>query len=432
MSLPSHPRLRQVESFPVPQADGPPLFALRDPHGFATPIALPRPAAVLASLMDGQRSIAQIQEDFARIAGESVTSDELNGLVSELEHRLFLDSDRYRAHWKKEVETYLNSPLRPASHAGTAYAAQPDALREQLHETFISPYGPGVPRDVASETAAVTAGGNTSELCAVLSPHIDVRCGGPWFAWAYKKLVEESQADLFIILGTAHSPMNQLFSVSRKHFETPLGTVETDKKFVGRLQAKLNASAAGKELNLGADELAHRNEHSLEFQAIYLQYLLGERRKFTVVPVLVGSFHKFVREKTQPADSPIFQAFVAAMRQCITEFAGRVMLICSADLAHIGLRFGDRELLDRQRLEQQSDDDRELLATAVRCDAAAFFDHVAAEGDRSRICGLSPTYALLEILKPKRGELLKYGQAVEQDATSCVSFASMAFYGSSL
>jgi hypothetical protein len=35
---------------------------------------------------------------------------------------------------------------------------------------------------------------------------------------------------------------------------------------------------------------------------------------------------------------------------------------------------------------------------------------------------------MLEVARPKRGELLKYDQAVELDGTACVSFASAAFY----
>jgi hypothetical protein len=35
---------------------------------------------------------------------------------------------------------------------------------------------------------------------------------------------------------------------------------------------------------------------------------------------------------------------------------------------------------------------------------------------------------MLEAMRPGRGELLKYDQAIAPDGTSCVSFASVAFY----
>ena len=261
----------------------------------------------------------------------------------------------------------------------------------------------------------------------MLSPHIDLHRGGTAFAWAYKRVVEESDADLFVIFGTAHNPMRNLFSVTRKHFHTPLGMIETDRGFVSQLVAAV-AAARGAELNLLADELAHRREHSIEFQVVFLQYLLGNRRPFKIVPVLTGSFHEFVAQKTSPADSPQVSAFVTAMRQTAVRDKGRICYISGGDLAHIGQRFGDREFLSAERLKDQAANDRQLLDAACRCDPEAFFSHVAGQDDRHRICGLSPTYTMLEVMRPTRGEMLRYDQAVELDGTSCVSFASLAFY----
>ena len=421
MSDQQRPRLRQVESFPVGEPDGQVLFALRDPEGFASPVVLPYAAAVLASLMDGSRTLDEIQQQFEQQFGQKVGLADLERLIGQLEERCFLDSPRFRARWKAEIETYLNSRVRPAAHAGGAYAGDPDELRVQLAELFTCAEGPGSPGDYA-------ANGSSGRLCGVLSPHIDLHRGGPAFAWAYKKVVEESDADLFVIFGTAHNWMRNLFSVSRKHFETPLGTVETDLPFVSRLAAALAAQPAGQDIDLFADELAHRQEHSIEFQSLFLQYLLGSRRPFKVVPILTGSFHEFVSSGIQPAESPQVTAFVAAVQAAARQHKGRICYISGGDLAHIGQRFGDRALLDKHRLLEQSEDDRLLLEAACRADAQAFFSHVASQQDRSRICGLSPTYTMLQVMQPQRGEFLKYSQAVEQDGTSCVSFASLAFY----
>ena len=103
--------------------------------------------------------------------------------------------------------------------------------------------------------------------------------------------------------------------------------------------------------------------------------------------------------------------------------------ISGGDLAHIGQRFGDREFLDRARLTSQAENDRRLLEAACRCDAQAFFGHVAADrGPISRVWAVAHLYHAGSDA-PKRGELLRYDQAVELDGTSCVSFASLAFYG---
>ena len=85
-------------------------------------------------------------------------------------------------------------------------------------------------------------------------------------------------------------------------------------------------------------------------------------------------------------------------------------------------------MLSGEDLESQRVDDHKLLSQACDCNAEGWFRHVAAQGDRGRICGLSPTYVLLQVLQPERGELLKYDQAAEGGGMSCVSFASVAFY----
>lgn len=421
MSL-ERPRLRRLESFPVNQTSGEVVFALRDPEGFGSSVVLPHAAALLASLMDGSRDLAELARAFEERTKQPVDVEEIEGLVHDLDDRLLLDTPRFRARWKQELEFFLNSKTRTAVHAGKAYPADPQALRAELTALFTAGKGPGAPGEPPAD-GQVSAG-----LVGILSPHIDLHRGGPTFAWSYKRLVEESDAELFVIFGTAHSAMSNLFSVTRKDFETPLGVVETDRQLAARLSANLAATPGGAESNLAADELAHRYEHSIEFQIVFLQYLLGERRPFKILPVLVGSFHEFMREGRRPLDSPQVRAFVAAMRKTVEASGKRVCYISSGDLAHIGQRFGDRSLLNSARLERLAADDRELLEATCRPDANAMFEHVAREHDANRVCGVSPTYTMLEIAQPKRGEMLKYDQAVELDGTACVSFASAAFY----
>jgi MEMO1 family protein len=419
MALPLRPRLRALEIIPV-GAKEEFLLALRDPEGFGQTLVLPYGAAVVAVLMNGKRSLAEVQTEFQRRTGAVAALVDVKEIVRQLDTARLLDGPRFREYRRGLIEAFLSSPVRPPSHAGGAYPDQPQALRAQFDALFTCEGGPGPIRPAAAC--------NGRSLCGILSPHIDFHRGGPAFAWAYKAVVEHDDADLFVIFGTAHSPMQQLFCVSRKDFDTPLGTVRTDGQFVDRLAAHLASSVAGRCIDPLADELAHRAEHSIEFQALFLQYVLGGKRDFRIVPILVGSFQEFLADGALPADAPEVQAMLAAVRAAVVEHPGKVCYISGADFAHIGQRFGDQGLLDARRLAAQSKDDRVLLELACRCDAAGFFRHVARQSDRSRICGLSPTYTMLEALGSARGELLKYDQAVEPDGTSCVSFASAAFY----
>jgi len=254
MSLPVQPRLRRVESFPVSQPNGEVVFAMRDPEGFSPSIVLHYSAAVLVSLMDGSRTTAEIQSAFQEKTGEAVSNEELAQLLDQLDQRWFMDTDRFRSRWKREVEIYLNSPSRPSAHAGKAYPADPEALRAQIASFFSGAGAGGAPAERPPAEAV-------RQLRGLMSPHIDFQRGGPAFASAYQRLLTESDADLFVIFGTAHNPMRSLFSVTKKHFDTPLGTVETDRAFVAKLAANLKSAPGGADTNLFADELAHRQEH---------------------------------------------------------------------------------------------------------------------------------------------------------------------------
>jgi hypothetical protein len=61
-----------------------------------------------------------------------------------------------------------------------------------------------------------------------------------------------------------------------------------------------------------------------------------------------------------------------------------------------------------------------------RGDADGFFEAVARDGDRRRICGLSPIYSLLRMLGPgAAGALRRYAQWPDPQGT--VTFASVVF-----
>ena len=426
--LPDRPRLRPVESFPVSQADGQMVFALRDPQGFSPSIVLPYQAAVLASLMDGSRTTAELQQEFGRKFGSPVSAADVEKMVRELDDRYLLDTPRFRAHWKAELEAFYNARARSAAHAGRAYPADAETLRAEITALFTADRGPGMPAQPSANAVANGQSSTTGRLCGLLCPHVDLHRGGPSIAWAYKRIAEESDADLFVIFGTAHNPMRNLFALTKKDFETPLGTLQTDRRFVAELASRMTAAPGCREINLYADEWTHRHEHSIEFQAIFLQQVLAGARPIKIVPILVGSFHEFIAKQASPRSSPQFSAFVSAVRAVAAGHDGRVCYLSSGDLAHIGQRYGDQKFLDAERLKQQAADDRKLLATLCQPNAEAFFQRIASVEDRHRVCGLSPAYTMLEVAQPSRGELLRYDQAVELDGTSCVSFASAAFF----
>ena len=433
MPLPTHPRIRQLELVPLEEGTDP-TFALRDPFGFAGTAALPMGAAMLVTLMNGERSLSELQAAFAEKVGQQIALAEVEKVVQQLDERMFLDNEKFAQHKTAITTAYNELEVRPAVHAGGAYHREREALQSQLANLFTCEQGPGLlpsEGNINSDFAECSEVADAKEgrLCGVMSPHIDFHRGGPAFAWAYDRVVAESDAEVFVILGTAHTPLNGLFSVSQKHFDTPLGTASADREFIDALRCQVAARADAAEVErIFHDELPHRREHSIEFQVLMLQYVLGGRRDYTIVPILVDSFHPFVQHHRSPGETPAVSDFVSALRETVAGCGKKVCYIAGVDMAHIGQQFGDEELLDDARLTQQWTDDQVLLSAACEGDTEGWFIHVAAVQDRNRICGLAPTYTMLQAMQPGRGEILKYDQAVAEDRTSCVSFASVAFY----
>jgi MEMO1 family protein len=404
------PRLRPVEAFPVDH-EGERFLALRDPAGYtASVVMLPIALLEIVSLFDGEHPIADIQAAIMRQHGALVSREQIVQVADALDEQGFLESERFDTLRAETDGRFLEAPTRAASHVGGAYPADPVELRGAMDAFFTAPTGPGA---IAASGSADTAG-----VRGLIAPHIDFHRGGPAYAWAYRDLGERGDADLFVIFGTCHAGMGDPFALTRKDYDTPLGPARVDRDFVETLAAR-----AGQDCF--ASELAHRTEHSIEFQALFLRYLYAGRREITVVPVLTSFVHEAIAHGRRPEDDPRVPRFLDALAETAAASGRRLCVIAGADLAHMGPRFGDPDPVSAKALARIEREDRAMLQAVEAGDVAAFFDGAAADGDRRRICGLSPIYATLRALDGAKGRLLHYGQWPDPDAV--VTFASVVF-----
>jgi hypothetical protein len=60
-------------------------------------------------------------------------------------------------------------------------------------------------------------------------------------------------------------------------------------------------------------------------------------------------------------------------------------------------------------------------------DAPGFFNEIAKDQDKRKICGFSPLYSLIHLLNGTRGKSVKYSQAFTPETASAVTFTSMVF-----
>jgi MEMO1 family protein len=133
------------------------------------------------------------------------------------------------------------------------------------------------------------------------------------------------------------------------NFQTPLGTVATDQRFVDTIVRHYGDG-------LFADPFAHLPEHSIELELVVLQHLFPDR-PFRIVPILVGSFQDCVAAHLQPSRVDDIAAMTAAIRAAEASAGEPVTYIISGDLAHIGPevrrpRTGSRRTVERQPRER--------------------------------------------------------------------------------
>ncbi len=399
-----YPILRPVDIIPIEQ-NGEQSIALRDPHNIAKNVlVLQMPAFFIATMFDGEHSVADIQEAFMRRFQQIVPLKSIQAVIDRLDQELFLESETFQQAMEDLEEEFRLAPVREASHAGGAYESEPEALKQQL----------------AGYMKEVPEIENTEKIRVLIAPHIDFHRGGVGFAHAYKRLVQQNPSDLYLLFGTAHQSQFSLITLTKKDFATPLGVMKTDKEFVEEF-------SQGVSLDLFQEEILHKNEHSVEFQAVWLRYILDEGWQGKIVPILCGSFHPFVIEGKSPHENNVAAQALDHLRNLIENYQGEVTIIVGADLSHVGKRFGNQQGIPPSELDRVEREDGEVLETMLSGDAEAFYRSVAKNKDRNNVCGLSPIYMALYVARAGEGNLLHYDRAIEQDNESVVTFASASY-----
>ena len=394
------------------EEDGKAVYVLRDLEELTDkPLALSPGGMLLASLLDGKRDDAALIEEFRKASGAELEPEAVLGLVNALDDAGYLETPALAEKRTKAAELFRGNPKRPAVFAGPSYPAEPLKLGGALDGFFAAEKGPGKGKAEPSKPSPL----------GLIAPHIDFTRGGPAYAWAYQALSERKPPDLVVALGVAHVSPNSPWVFTPKIYETPLGSMDVDDALYQRLSSRVWYEPR-------ADEWVHKNEHSLEFQAVWLKHLWGAKAP-KWVPILVSSFERFSPDEA-PSTIPTIEKAIKDFGEVLkAEIAGgkTVMILNGIDLAHVGPRFGD-DLEITAELEQKIEaEDRKSLVDALALDADGFYRSVVADGHWRKVCGLSALYTGLRLMKAigakEPGRLLTYGQAPDP-AGGIVSFAS--------
>ncbi len=367
------------------------------------PVVLQGQILNFIGLIDGKHTPRDIQLELIRQQnGVFVGVDYVHSLLSELDALFLLDSENYKDTKNKIFTDYSRQKVRPAVLAGQAYPYSAADLQEYLGTFF-------------SDAKGISVEKSENRVSALIAPHIDLNLGKKVYGRAYEA-IKDTDPKMVVILGTGHSLHNSYVSLTEKDFKTPLGVVRTEKPLVRRLREAGDGVVAPHDID-------HRNEHSIEFQLVFLQYLFGS--DFSLLPVLCGSLQNDLATFSRASEIPGVNGFINELRQSVEKRGSDVLVVAGVDFSHIGPKFGHSYRASRL-IAEAKEFDRRLIDAVCSGDASGFWAEAKKVANTYNVCGLSSIAFLLELFPGSIGRLLGYDFWEEEETQSAVSFAAIA------
>ena len=400
------PRLRPLD-FQSVVFQGQQVWYLRDPLQLSQyQIFIPPALAQMLIHCDGTHTPQEIHAALCLQLGTQLDFAVVADALAQLDEACLLENERSQSRLDELKAEYRAQPHRPPALANLSYPGTPSILAQTLEN-----YSNG---DDLSDWEPWFGRG-------IISPHIDYQRGGAVYAKVWQRAkTAVLHADLILVFGTDHNGGPGAFTLTRQPYATPYGVLPTDVDLIDKVADAIGPDAAY------AEELHHRQEHSVELTAVWLHHIYHQADidPKPMIPILVGSFHHFIGNGSHPAQDKTLMTAIDTLKK---ETAGKkVLAVASVDFAHVGPNFGDSFPMDQPRRAALRQTDDHLAQSIIRGDVTGFYDQIAAVNNKNRICGFSPIYLMLRYLGATEGVQIAYDQctADEQD-TSLVSIAGI-------
>lgn len=276
----------------------------------------------------------------------------------------------------------MRTPPRTPSVAGQFYPSSREDLLKIIESSFLHTLGPGKkpPRY-----------GNAP--LGIVTPHAGLMYSGPIAAHSYYAISSMREFDRIILIGPNHYGIGEEVAVPwTGRWVTPLGDVEIDTEAAAEI-SKLPF--------IKQSDLSHRDEHSIEVQLPFLQYLYGDEIKLLPISMLRQD-----------------KATSLKLAQAIIRMKGKNILISSSDLTHY-------EPYQSAKLK-----DSKLIKSIEKLDVDQYYEIM--RGDMITACGYGPIAAVMtacRMLGATKGNLLKYATSGDTGGNkdSVVGYASISF-----
>lgn len=276
--------------------------------------------------------------------------------------------------------------LRRPAVSGYFYEGKEEALIRRIEWTYTHGLGPGALPKVSEA--------RVKESLGFIVPHAGYIYSGPVAAHSYARIASEGKPDVFVVLGPNHTGLGEAVSVwDEGAWETPLGHVNVD--------AELARNIVKNSRYARLDKLAHYEEHSIEVQLPFLQYLFKDVK---IVPITI------MYQVPEVAND-----LAIAISKSLAEMNRDAVIISTTDLSHY------------EPHENAVEKDRLVLDKIKALDPEGLFEVVTRRN--ISMCGVAPVMTLLyyaNLNKSSGAEILKYATSgdVSGDRSLVVGYAA--------
>ncbi|MBT3721008.1 AmmeMemoRadiSam system protein B [archaeon] len=275
--------------------------------------------------------------------------------------------------------------MRSCVVCGSFYESNKDNLISQIKNCFSNNLGPGLPTE-----------NNKKDIVGIIVPHAGYFFSGACAAHAYKEIYN-SKSKSFIIIGPNHH--GQKSGISNKDWQTPLGIVKTNQQLAKKISENTD---------LEIDDEPHVNEHSIEVQLPFLQYLFDD---FDICAISLGS-----------------DINLKKLGEDLSKIHKNEIFIISSDFTHYGLNFNYLPFVTNIEKNLES-----LNLSSIKKiqnkNIEDFLNHIKTTKDT--ICGKNGIIVFLNIIKniKTKSNLLSYYKSSDiiPDKMNSVSYISISF-----
>ncbi len=415
------------------------FLGLADARQISQRVVLVHPAfQMVLPLLDGSRTVEQVVQE----VGQGLERPMLEQLVAQLDAAGLLEGPAFDA-MRRELEERFDAAdhlppsftadfaeaLAQAEAGETALSDEekhqraPQALRQQL-DRWIDQALKDAPDPSFDEPPR-----------ALVAPHIDYSRGWMNYAHAWGRMRVVDRPDRLVVLGTNHYGQATGVCACDKGFASPLGLCPYDEAFAAALAEALGPENTNK---LFAHRYDHEREHSIELQIPWAQHTLGgPGDEAAPLPVFAALVHDPSVNAGESYDGQGLglEPFVEALKQAIAASDGRTLIVCSADLSHVGPMFGDQAPVTGEEADKPDSlrnkaiqHDREMLQLFAQGDAQAIVSSMAWMQNPTRWCSTGAMVATLLALEAPRVRMLNYGGAIDQAGSCMVTSCAAAIF----